>query len=171
MDDRSQRVAARQHGVHDRQPDPHRDREQAHVLNPEAQAASGPDSIILFDGVCNFCNRTVQFILPRDKQRRFRFAALQSETARELQQQFHWPDETDSIIVVEGDRYYTRSTAALRIVRKLPGLWPVLSVFAILPRAFRDFLYDAFARRRYRWFGKRDSCLLPSPGDRERFLD
>lgn len=132
---------------------------------------SSEPSIVLFDGVCNFCNGTVQFVLRRDPRGNFYFAALQSEAGREILDRFDMPpDKLDSIILIEGRRVYTKSAAALRIARGLRAPWPLLGVFLAVPRALRDACYDAFARRRYRWFGKRDSCMVPTPEMRARFL-
>ncbi|MEE8583248.1 MAG: DCC1-like thiol-disulfide oxidoreductase family protein, partial [Acidobacteriota bacterium] len=112
-------------------------------------------SIVLFDGVCNMCNWTVQFILRRDRRERFLFAPLQSEKGRELLQRHRLPpDQLDSIVLVEAGRAFTSSSAALRIARGLPGLWPLLYGFIAVPRFIRDAVYDWIARNRYRWFGR-----------------
>ena len=127
--------------------------------------------IVLFDGVCNFCNDTVRFLIPRDRTGRLRFAALQSETGREIRRRFGLdPDALETMVVVEGDRCFVKSAAALRIVRRLRGAWPLLAALWIVPRPLRDWAYDRFAERRYRWFGRRDDCLVPTPELRERFL-
>lgn len=128
--------------------------------------------VILFDGVCNFCNSSVQFIIRRDPAGRFRFAALQSDAARQLLTgrgiDTH---ELDSIVLIDNGRGYTESTAALRIARRLKG-WPKLAApLMIIPRPLRDEVYRWLARHRYRWFGKRESCMLPTPNVRQRFLD
>ena len=129
-------------------------------------------SIILFDGVCNFCSGTVRFILTRDKKRRFRFAPLQSHKATELLKQLGLQtDHPDTIILVDGVRRHTKSSAALRIARRLSGPWPLLSILLVVPKPLRDNVYDAFAARRYRWFGKRESCFVPTDDIRRRFLE
>ena len=129
--------------------------------------------ILLFDGVCNLCNGTVQFIIDRDPKAQVRFAALQSEAARrELEARGHAAPEgePDSVLLVEGDRVYERSDAALRVARKLSGAWPLLFAFIIVPRFLRDLVYRFIARHRYRWFGKTDECRVPTPELRARFL-
>jgi predicted DCC family thiol-disulfide oxidoreductase YuxK len=128
-------------------------------------------SIILFDGVCNFCNRSVNWIIRRDKRGYFRFAALQSQAGAALQERYGLdPSALDTLVLVEDGRVYTKSTAALRIVRRVRSRWRALSVLMTVPRPVRDFGYDWFARRRYRWFGKREECMVPSAKVRERFL-
>ena len=139
--------------------------------DPPAREQAGSQQIVLFDGVCNFCNGVVTFILARDKHRRFKFAPLQSRAAAEILQRFQIPsDSRDSVVLVDRGRCYTRSTAVLHIFRQLRGLWPLLYVFVLIPRALRDSLYDAFIKRRYRWFGKQDTCVVPSPEIRDRFI-
>jgi predicted DCC family thiol-disulfide oxidoreductase YuxK len=129
------------------------------------------DAIVLFDGVCNLCNGSVTFIIKRDPERRLRFAALQSDSGRALLGKVGLPrDALDTLVLVEGGRAYTRSTAALRIARRLSGLWPLFYGLIVVPRPLRDLLYRAVARNRYRWFGKRDTCMLPTPDLQERFL-
>ncbi|MCE9624040.1 MAG: DCC1-like thiol-disulfide oxidoreductase family protein [Deltaproteobacteria bacterium] len=128
-------------------------------------------AIVFFDGVCNLCNASVQFILQRDPKAYFRFAPLQSEFARRKLQKFpSAPTDVSSIVLVEGERYYDRSSAALRIARHLGGLWPVLYVAIWIPPFLRNPIYDFIARRRYRWFGKRETCGLPKPEWQDRFL-
>ena len=131
-----------------------------------------PGPIILFDGVCNLCHRSVQFVLPRDKKGVFRFASLQSPVGQALLKKYGLSDgQTDSFVLVEMGRVYTRSSAALRVVKKLKGLWPLLTVTWIVPRPLRDRVYDYVARHRYQWFGKEESCWLPTPEWKGRFLD
>ncbi|MBI5373033.1 MAG: thiol-disulfide oxidoreductase DCC family protein [Sphingobacteriales bacterium] len=129
-------------------------------------------SIVLFDGVCNLCNRSVQFIIKRDTKDRFRFAALQGKTGQALLAKHKLPaDSFNSFILAEGDRIYTRSTGALRMLKRLGGPWSLLYVFIIVPRFIRDGIYNWIARNRYRWFGKRESCMVPTPELKNRFLD
>lgn len=123
---------------------------------------------MLFDGVCNLCNGLVQFVLPRDPGAHFHFASLQSATAQRLLQG-RIPAET--IVLLEGGRRYVKSTAALRIVRRLRFPWPIFYAGVAVPRPVRDVVYDWVARHRYRWFGRRESCLLPAPEWRGRFLE
>lgn len=127
--------------------------------------------IILFDGVCNLCNGLVNFVIPRDPEAKFRFAALQSESGQKLLKQFHLPtDDFNTFILVEGERYYKKSTAALRVLKGLKGLWPVFYVFIVIPSPIRDFVYNMIANNRYKMFGKKDECLIPSPSIQKRFL-
>jgi len=128
--------------------------------------------IILFDGVCNLCNNSVVFIIKRDKKDIFRFTAIQSEEGEKLIQK-HQIDtsKTDSIILVEGDSYSVKSTAALRIARNLKGIYPVLYIFIVLPAFIRNWVYDFIAKNRYTWFGKKDSCMIPTPELRSKFLE
>ena len=128
-------------------------------------------AIILFDGVCNLCNGAVQFVIRHDPEGQFKFAALQSETGRELRRRFGLAvDSIETMVLVEGDRAYLQSEAALRIAVKLGGAWPLLGMLRVVPRAWRDRAYRFLADHRYRWFGKRDSCLVPTPDLRARFL-
>jgi predicted DCC family thiol-disulfide oxidoreductase YuxK len=130
--------------------------------------------VILFDGVCNLCNAFVNFVLDRDPTAQFHFASLQSPGAAALLAERGLPApaaEPDSIVLIDGDRVYERSTAALRIARRLRGPIRVLSVFMVVPRPLRDLVYRFVARYRYRWFGRRDMCRVPTPELRARFLD
>lgn len=140
----------------------------APVANP---ALSEGEAIVLFDGVCNFCNGTVNFILTRDRKERFKFAPLQSETSRQILARFQLPPTAlDTIVLIEGGRCFIKSTAVLRIFKRLSGLWPLLYVFIILPPALRDFFYTRFASHRYQWFGVSESCMMPTPAMQARFL-
>jgi predicted DCC family thiol-disulfide oxidoreductase YuxK len=129
-------------------------------------------AVVLFDGSCNFCNSSVDFIIDRDPAGYFRFAPLQSKAARPLLAHCHLPPEfLDNIVLVEDGACHARSTAALRILRRLNGLWPLLYAIIVLPRPLRDTIYDWFARNRYRWFGKREACRIPTAELRDRFLE
>lgn len=128
-------------------------------------------SIILFDGVCNVCSSSVQFIIRRDRKGRFRFASLQSGIADQLLAGHPLTGKMHSIVLIENGKLFTESTAVLRIAGKLDGFWKAAAIFLVLPKGIRDPLYRWFARNRYRWFGKRDSCMIPSPEIRERFLE
>ena len=143
------------------------------VAELQTSASGDRSTIVLFDGVCNFCNAWVKFIIPRDPCARFRFAALQSEVGRKLLEQHGLPvDALDTLVVIESRRAFTHSTAALRIARRLSFAWPALYYAAIwIPRPLRDALYTGFARRRYRWFGRSETCPLPPPGIARRFID
>ena len=128
--------------------------------------------IVLFDGVCNLCNGAVNFIIDRDPRNRIRFASLQSDVGTELLQKHKIdPNDTDSIVLIEDGKASVRSTAALRIVRHLKGLWPALFVIVIVPRPLRDFVYRGIAKRRYKWFGRREACRIPTPEERYQFLE
>jgi len=128
-------------------------------------------AIILFDGVCNLCNSSVQFVLKHDKKQHFVFAALQSDVARELLLQY--PKEIiekDSINLIENRKIHTESTAALLILKEFGGVWYVLQFFWIIPKSIRDILYHFIAKNRYRWFGKREVCMIPDENEKDRFI-
>lgn len=128
-------------------------------------------AIVLFDGVCNFCNGSVNFMIEHDASGYFKFAPLQSETGQVLLDKFGIDStDTDSIILVEDDKAYSYSTAALRIARRLGGVYGWLYVLRFVPQPIRDFFYKLFAKYRYRLFGKKDVCMMPTPEIRERFL-
>jgi predicted DCC family thiol-disulfide oxidoreductase YuxK len=127
--------------------------------------------VILFDGVCNLCNGLVSFVIARDPAGRFQFAALQSDAARQLLGALTTiAPLPDSLVLVEDGRVFTRSAAALRVARGLRFPWPLAYGLVVVPRPLRDWVYDLVARNRYRWFGRRDLCLIPTPDVRVRFL-
>ena len=129
-------------------------------------------SLVLFDGVCNLCNGFVQFVVARDPGGRFQFGALQSASARRVLELHDTPAPLpDAIVLVDDGQLFTRSTAALRIARRLTFPWPLAYAFIAVPRPLRDGIYDLVARHRYRWFGKRDHCMVPTPALRSRFID
>jgi predicted DCC family thiol-disulfide oxidoreductase YuxK len=129
-------------------------------------------AILLFDGVCNVCNRAVQFVIAHDSDAYFRFAALQSPAGqRILAQHGVARDVTETIVLVEDGGWYVRSDAVVRLVRHLSGGWRLLRFLAIVPRPLRDWAYRRFAASRYRWFGRRATCMIPSPELRARFLE
>lgn len=129
------------------------------------------DNIILFDGVCNLCNGAVQFIIKRDPAGRFKFAALQSEAgARILSQTDSSFLNLTSIVLMQHGSLLTKSDAALAIARGLNSGWPAFYVFKFIPVSVRNWIYDWIATNRYRWFGKRDSCMIPTPELKQRFL-
>lgn len=130
---------------------------------------TGP--IVLFDGVCNLCNTSVQFIIKRDPYARFRFAALQSPVGEVLCQQYRLdPTKTDSVILIENGKAHTHSGAALRIARQLRGPIKACYLFIIIPYFLRDLVYNLIARNRYRWYGKKEACMIPTPDLKSRFL-
>lgn len=127
--------------------------------------------MVLFDGVCNFCNSSVNFIIERDKAGYFKFAPLQSEIGEELIAKYGIDtSETDSVVLIDEGKAFTHSTAALKIAKKLSGPWPVAYGMIIVPRFVRDGAYKLFAKYRYRLFGRRDACMMPTPEVRARFL-
>lgn len=138
------------------------------ALNPVAQ----PEAIILFDGICNLCSGSVQFVIKRDPAAYFKFASLQSAFGQQQLQKFGLDRESfQSIILIRGNHYDQRSNAALEIARKLKGGWPLLYGFKILPRFLRDSVYNLISRNRYKLFGKKDACWIPTPELKSRFLD
>ncbi len=128
--------------------------------------------IIIFDGVCNLCNGAVQFAIERDPTAIFRFASLQSDFGQSiLAQNVGGTEGGGTIILLENGKVYDRSTAALRVARQLSGWIKYLYVFIIVPKFIRDFVYKIVAKNRYRWFGKQESCWLPTKALKARFLD
>lgn len=128
------------------------------------------EPIVLFDGVCNFCNGAVNFIIRRDVSKKFKFAALQSATGMELLAKYGIGDDVDSIVLIESGKVYLHSEAALRIARTLGGILSPLYIFIIVPAPIRDWFYKTFAKFRYRLFGKKEVCMMPTPDIKERFL-
>lgn len=127
--------------------------------------------IILFDGVCNLCNGVVTYIIKRDKKNVFKFAALQSEIGAQLIAKFNIDTEkVDSIILIDGEKQYEKSSAALHIAKHLSGAYPLLFGFMVVPRFIRDSVYDYVARNRYKWFGKKESCMIPTAELKSKFL-
>jgi len=128
-------------------------------------------ALILFDGVCNLCESSVQFILLRDEQAYFQFASLQSDSANKILTQHGLKTSNfDSIVLIENGKIYQRSDAALRIAKQLSGAWKLFYAFIIVPRFIRDAVYNIVAKNRYRWFGKKNECMLPKPEWKHRFL-
>ena len=129
-------------------------------------------AIILFDGVCNLCNGAVQFVIKRDDKRQFLFASLQSEEGRNiLKENNFFTDGVYSFILVENGRIFDRSTAALSVAKRLRIPWKWLYIFIAVPKFIRDAVYDFIAKNRYRWFGKKDECMVPTTELKERFLN
>lgn len=129
-------------------------------------------SIIFFDGVCNLCNNSVQFIIKRDKYKRFLYASLQSDAARDILLQFKIKNSyLDSIILVENGKLYQKSTAILKIAKELNGLWKLNYGFIIIPKSIRDYVYGIIVKNRYKWFGKRSVCMIPTGDMKLRFLE
>ena len=130
------------------------------------------NKIILFDGVCNLCNSSVQYVIKRDKSNTYRFAALQSEIGKKLvEERGIDTSQIDSIILIEpGVAYYTKSTAAIKIAQSFGGAWQLTSVFEWVPEKLRNWVYDYIAKNRYKWYGKKDSCMIPTPELKSKFL-
>ena len=126
---------------------------------------------ILFDGVCNLCSGFVVFTIKRDPDAKFKFASLQSNESENFQKEFGIdPDNIKTMVLVENDNYYIKSDAVLRIFKHLDGMWFILYYLIYIPRPIRNFVYDLVANNRYRWFGKKDVCMLPTPELKKRFL-
>jgi predicted DCC family thiol-disulfide oxidoreductase YuxK len=130
--------------------------------------------LILFDGVCNLCNFSVQFILKRDKKNKFNFTSLQSDAANKILLQYNNekfnPKNLKSIILIENNKIYTKSTAVLRIVKQMYFPFSLLYFFIIIPKFIRDYLYEFIAKYRYAWFGKKDSCMIPKKEYLNKFI-
>jgi len=127
--------------------------------------------IILFDGVCNFCNSAVNFTIKRNAKANILFTPMQSDAGQKLVQQYNLPlGDMQSFIFIENGTAYTRSTAALKVCRHLRGLWPLCYSFIIVPKFIRDGVYNWIAKNRYKWFGVRQECMIPTPEVKTRFL-
>jgi predicted DCC family thiol-disulfide oxidoreductase YuxK len=128
-------------------------------------------SIIFFDGVCNLCNASIDFIIQRDKKDQFLVGALQDEWSKKVLSRYEVKsDYLDSLVLLENQEIFYKSTAALKIARNLSGLWPIFYTLIVLPQGFRDVIYDWIAANRYSWFGKKSTCRLPSPEEKAKFL-
>lgn len=128
-------------------------------------------AIILFDGECNLCNSSVQFIIKKDPEGYFQFASLQGKTGQKLLKKCNIYHEINSIVLIENDRFYTKSSAALKICKKLEGIWKLCVIFQVIPPFIRNFFYDIVAKNRYKWFGRKESCMVPTLTVKKRFLD
>ncbi len=127
--------------------------------------------IILFDGICNLCDGAVQFVIKHDREGKFLFAALQSEAGQALLKEYGLPGENfNSFILLQDEKIYNKSTAALKVVRQIKGAWSCLYIFIIVPTFIRDAVYNWIAQNRYKWFGKKDRCMMPTPELQARFL-
>jgi predicted DCC family thiol-disulfide oxidoreductase YuxK len=131
----------------------------------------GNAPLILFDGVCNLCNGSVQFILKRDKEKKFLFASLQSAAGQKILSRFNLPmDDFNSFILYQDGKIFSKSTGALKMFQQLKG-WKWVKIFWAVPRFIRDAVYNLIANNRYKWFGKKNECLLPTPELKARFLE
>ena len=126
--------------------------------------------IILFDGVCNLCSNTVRFVIKRDRKDLFKFASLQSGVGQELAQKHGIPSNTNSFILIEKGKVYTQSTGALKVASKLSGPLRLLAIFIIVPPIIRNAVYNLIAGNRYKWFGKKNECWIPTPSLKNKFL-
>jgi predicted DCC family thiol-disulfide oxidoreductase YuxK len=128
-------------------------------------------AVILFDGVCNLCNASVQFVLLRDKKDYFQFASLQSDYGQQLLQKHNLPTQNfDSFVLVENNVVYSQSTAALRVAKYLSGAWKLMYAFIIVPSFLRNIVYNFIGKNRYKWFGKQEECMMPKPEWKQKFL-
>lgn len=143
-------------------------------------SATIPQRLLLFDGVCNLCDRSVQFVIRHDRKGKFKFASLQSAYAEQILKKYpeiapfnktgNNPDWGSIVFILKG-KAYTRSAAVLKVMEELGFPWKIAAVFYILPSAFRNALYNFIAKNRYHWYGKKDSCMIPTPELRDRFMD
>lgn len=141
-------------------------------MNKTPVSVSPDDQVIFFDGICNLCNWSVQFVIKRDKHNQFKFVALQSNLAKKLFADKPYLFQAPaSVILISNNKLYVESTAALKIVRQLRGLWPLMYVFVLVPPVIRDWAYRLIANNRYKWFGKQEACMVPKPEWKNRFLD
>lgn len=130
-----------------------------------------PQKIILFDGVCNLCNSSVQKVIENDGQNIFRFASLQSEFGQEFLRKNNLSEkEFNSMILIDGEKFYTKSDAALRIGKELKGIYKLSKLLFIFPEFIRNSVYDYIAKNRYKWFGKKESCWIPTAELKEKFI-
>ncbi|MSP58410.1 MAG: thiol-disulfide oxidoreductase DCC family protein [Flavobacteriaceae bacterium] len=130
------------------------------------------ENIILFDGVCNLCDGVVKFIIAKDKNDKFKFTSLQSASGQSLLLKLNLPtDSFTSIVLIIGDCYFVKSLAVLQVLKELGGFWKLFYIFIIFPRPVRDFVYDLVAKTRYKLFGKRESCSMPTNDIKHKFLE
>lgn len=128
-------------------------------------------SIILFDGICNLCNGAVLFVIKHDPSGKFLFASLQSDAGQELLKKYNLPvDNFNSFILLQDEKVYSKSTGGLKVAQQIKGAWSWLYIFIIIPKFIRDGVYTWIANNRYKWFGKKDACMLPTPELKARFL-
>lgn len=129
------------------------------------------NDVLLFDGICNLCNRFVQFLITRDTKRKFKFASLQSEAGQQMLNRFKLDQKKfNSFVLIKEDQYFIKSTAALIVLKELGGGWKLFYAFILLPRPIRDAVYNLVSKSRYRVFGKRATCMIPTPEQADRFL-
>ena len=126
--------------------------------------------ILLFDGICNYCNKWVNFVIRHDTKKKFLFAPLQSDAGKKLLKQYDIPEDTESAVLIYNDKAYLKSATGLHILYHLGGIYSLAFAFIIVPAYVRDFYYDIIARNRYKWWGKKDACMIPDEEVKERFL-
>lgn len=140
-------------------------------LDPRSHEWARHERVIVFDGVCNWCNAWVNVMIEHDPHGKFKFGTLQSEEAQQILQDLQLPAKNfETFLLLEEGCVFTKSSAALRIVRQLSGFWPFLYLFIVVPRPLRDAAYDFVARHRYKWMGKAETCRVPTPKERARFV-
>ena len=140
-------------------------------LDPDQHEWAKLDRVIVFDGVCNWCNASVNFTMDHDLQRKFKFGTLQSEAGQRVLEELNLPiKDFNTFLLIEKGRVFAKSTAGLKVVRHLSGLWPILYGCIIIPRPIRDAVYNLIARHRYQWMGKTEVCRVPTNAERERFV-
>lgn len=128
-------------------------------------------SIIIFDGVCNFCNKSINFIIKRDQKSNFLFTPIQNESAQELMKKHNINNKSiDTLILIKGEKCFLRSDAVFEIIKELSGYWYLFGVFRIVPLSMRDYCYNFISNNRYKFFGKKDSCMIPTTELQKRFL-
>jgi predicted DCC family thiol-disulfide oxidoreductase YuxK len=127
--------------------------------------------VLLFDGVCNFCNRWINFIIRKDKKKKFRFAALQSKAGKQLLKNSELDEAPNSVVLLFKGKVYVKSAAALQVFYHIGGVYAMLFAFIIFPTYVRDFYYDIIAKNRYKWWGKKESCMIPTQEIRDRFIE
>lgn len=136
------------------------------------EITSNTNPVILFDGVCNLCNSSVQFVIKHDPKKKFRFASIQGDYGQQVLKRFHLPpDSLNSFILLRDNQIYTHSTGALKVARQLSGAWPLLYIFILIPPFIRNRVYQFIANNRYKWFGKKESCEVPSPALKALFYN
>jgi len=131
-----------------------------------------PQYLVLFDGVCNLCTGSVKFLIKRDKKKKFRYASLQSNIGQKVLWESNLnPNKINTLVLVAEGATYTKSTAALRIAKNMGGMWSILEVFLLIPAPIRNLVYDFISNRRYKWYGKKETCMVPKPEWEELFVD
>lgn len=140
------------------------------TVNTEVQPPI-PSLIVLYDGQCSFCNGATQWIIARDREANVSYAAIEGELGQRLFKQYGIPAHLDSLICIDNNKAYLYSSGAIRVTKYLDGPWKLIYLLKFIPTFIRNPLYRIFAKHRYRWFGKQQACLLPTPAIRQRFLD